>query len=97
MEIPETGQRIAFVTDNAGTIIELTEPGTWPPRPERTGHEQILSAGSHSPRSLVHLTPAARGQPRCCSGGFIALAASDPASIRHAVETVQWAAAGRLG
>jgi len=29
--------------------------------------------------------------------GFIALAASDPASIRHAVETVQWAAAGRLG
>ena len=30
MEIPETGQRIAFVTDNAGTIIELTEPGTWP-------------------------------------------------------------------
>ena len=33
MEIPETGQRIAFVTDNTGTIIELTEPGTWP-----TGH-----------------------------------------------------------
>ena len=30
MEIPETGQRIAFVTDNVGTIIELTEPGTWP-------------------------------------------------------------------
>ena len=29
--------------------------------------------------------------------GFIALAASDPASIRHAVETAQWAAAGRLG
>jgi catechol 2,3-dioxygenase-like lactoylglutathione lyase family enzyme len=30
MEIPEIGQRIAFVTDNVGTIIELTEPGTWP-------------------------------------------------------------------
>jgi catechol 2,3-dioxygenase-like lactoylglutathione lyase family enzyme len=30
MEIPEIGQRIAFVTDNAGTIIELAEPGTWP-------------------------------------------------------------------
>jgi len=30
LQIPETGQRIAFVTDNAGTIIELTEPGTWP-------------------------------------------------------------------
>ena len=24
------GQRIAFVTDNLGTIIELAEPGTWP-------------------------------------------------------------------
>lgn len=30
MEIPETGQRVAFVTDNVGTIIELAEPGTWP-------------------------------------------------------------------
>jgi catechol 2,3-dioxygenase-like lactoylglutathione lyase family enzyme len=30
MEIPEIGQRIAFVTDNVGTIIELAEPGTWP-------------------------------------------------------------------
>jgi methylmalonyl-CoA epimerase len=30
MDIPEIGQRIAFVTDNVGTIIELTEPGTWP-------------------------------------------------------------------
>ena len=30
MEIPEIGQHIAFVTDNVGTIIELTEPGTWP-------------------------------------------------------------------
>ncbi|WP_432837820.1 VOC family protein [Dactylosporangium sp. CA-092794] len=30
MDIAETGQRIAFVTDNVGTIIELTEPGTWP-------------------------------------------------------------------
>ena len=32
MEIPEIGQRIAFVTDNVGTIIELTEPGTWASR-----------------------------------------------------------------
>ena len=30
MEIPEIGQRIAFITDNLGTIIEVTEPGTWP-------------------------------------------------------------------
>jgi catechol 2,3-dioxygenase-like lactoylglutathione lyase family enzyme len=30
MEIPEIGQRIAFITDNVGTIIEVTEPGTWP-------------------------------------------------------------------
>ncbi len=30
MEIPEIGQRIAFVSDNVGTIIELAEPGTWP-------------------------------------------------------------------
>jgi catechol 2,3-dioxygenase-like lactoylglutathione lyase family enzyme len=30
MEIPEISQRIAFVTDNVGTIIELAEPGTWP-------------------------------------------------------------------
>jgi hypothetical protein len=30
MEKPEIDQRIAFVTDNVGTIIELTEPGTWP-------------------------------------------------------------------
>ncbi|MEU6459406.1 VOC family protein [Streptomyces sp. NPDC047065] len=29
MEIPATGQRIAFVTDNVGTIIELSDPGTW--------------------------------------------------------------------
>jgi catechol 2,3-dioxygenase-like lactoylglutathione lyase family enzyme len=29
MEIPEIGQRIAFVTDNVGTIVELAEPGTW--------------------------------------------------------------------
>ncbi|MER6917741.1 VOC family protein [Streptomyces spiralis] len=29
MEIPATGQRIAFVTDNVGTIIELSAPGTW--------------------------------------------------------------------
>jgi AcrR family transcriptional regulator len=29
--------------------------------------------------------------------GIIALAASDPASIRPAVETAKWAAAGRLG
>jgi catechol 2,3-dioxygenase-like lactoylglutathione lyase family enzyme len=30
MEIPEISQRIAFVTDNVGTIIEFAEPGTWP-------------------------------------------------------------------
>jgi len=30
MNIAETGQRIAFVTDNVGTIIELATPGTWP-------------------------------------------------------------------
>jgi catechol 2,3-dioxygenase-like lactoylglutathione lyase family enzyme len=36
IEIPEIGQRIAFVTDNVGTIIELTEPGTWPSG--RPGH-----------------------------------------------------------
>jgi len=29
MSILETGQRIAYVTDNVGTIIELTSPGTW--------------------------------------------------------------------
>lgn len=29
MEIPEIGQRIVFITDNVGTIIEITEPGTW--------------------------------------------------------------------
>lgn len=28
MEVAEIGQRIAFITDNIGTIIELTEPGT---------------------------------------------------------------------
>jgi predicted enzyme related to lactoylglutathione lyase len=30
MEIADIGQRIAFITDNLGTIIELTSPGTWP-------------------------------------------------------------------
>jgi hypothetical protein len=35
MEIPEIGQRIAFVTDNVGTIIELTTPGIWP-----SGHRE---------------------------------------------------------
>jgi catechol 2,3-dioxygenase-like lactoylglutathione lyase family enzyme len=29
MDVAEIGQRIAFITDNLGTIIELTEPGTW--------------------------------------------------------------------
>jgi catechol 2,3-dioxygenase-like lactoylglutathione lyase family enzyme len=28
MEVPEIGQRIGFITDNTGNIIELTEPGT---------------------------------------------------------------------
>ncbi|MEV0403736.1 VOC family protein [Actinoallomurus sp. NPDC050550] len=30
MEIPEIGRRIAFVTDNVGTIIEVAGPGTSP-------------------------------------------------------------------
>ena len=29
MEIDAIGQRIAFITDNLGTIIELTSPGNW--------------------------------------------------------------------
>lgn len=28
--VPEIGQRVAFISDNLGNIIELTEPGTWP-------------------------------------------------------------------
>ncbi|HET7046833.1 MAG TPA: VOC family protein [Solirubrobacteraceae bacterium] len=28
MDVPEIGQRIGFITDNIGNIIELTEPGT---------------------------------------------------------------------
>lgn len=28
MEVPAIGQRIAFITDNLGNIIELAEPGT---------------------------------------------------------------------
>ena len=30
MEVAVIGQRIAFITDNLGNIIELAEPGTWP-------------------------------------------------------------------
>jgi len=30
MQLPQIGQRAAFITDNVGTVIELTEPGTWP-------------------------------------------------------------------
>lgn len=30
MDVPAIGQRIAFITDNIGNIIELAEPGTWP-------------------------------------------------------------------
>ena len=30
IDIEDIGQRIAFITDNLGTIIELTSPGTWP-------------------------------------------------------------------
>jgi catechol 2,3-dioxygenase-like lactoylglutathione lyase family enzyme len=30
MEVPEIAQRIAFIPDNLGNIIELTEPGNWP-------------------------------------------------------------------
>lgn len=32
MDVPAIGQRIAFITDNLGNIIELAEPGTWPSR-----------------------------------------------------------------
>ena len=28
MDVPEIGQRIGFISDNTGNIIELTEPGT---------------------------------------------------------------------
>ncbi|MET8632619.1 VOC family protein [Streptomyces sp. NPDC004680] len=28
MDIPAAGRRIAFITDNVGTIIELSDPGT---------------------------------------------------------------------
>ena len=28
MDVPEIGQRLGFITDNIGNIIELTEPGT---------------------------------------------------------------------
>jgi catechol 2,3-dioxygenase-like lactoylglutathione lyase family enzyme len=31
MDVPAIGQRIAFITDNTGNIIELAAPGTWPP------------------------------------------------------------------
>ncbi|MEU4675803.1 VOC family protein [Micromonospora sp. NPDC023737] len=30
MAVAAIGQRIAFVTDNLGNIIEFAEPGTWP-------------------------------------------------------------------
>ncbi|WP_177287802.1 VOC family protein [Actinomadura madurae] len=30
MDVADIGQRIVFITDNLGTIIELAEPGTWP-------------------------------------------------------------------
>jgi catechol 2,3-dioxygenase-like lactoylglutathione lyase family enzyme len=30
MDVPAIGQRIAFITDNIGNVIELAEPGTWP-------------------------------------------------------------------
>ena len=30
MQVADIGQRIAFITDNLGNIIELAEPGTWP-------------------------------------------------------------------
>jgi catechol 2,3-dioxygenase-like lactoylglutathione lyase family enzyme len=32
MEVPEIGQRIGFITDNVGNIIELTEPDPCPQR-----------------------------------------------------------------
>jgi len=27
--VPPINQRIAFITDNAGNVIEITAPGTW--------------------------------------------------------------------
>lgn len=30
MDVPPIGRRIAFITDNVGTVIELTEPGARP-------------------------------------------------------------------
>jgi catechol 2,3-dioxygenase-like lactoylglutathione lyase family enzyme len=30
LQVADIGQRIAFITDNLGNIIELAEPGTWP-------------------------------------------------------------------
>jgi len=29
MKVADIGQRIAFISDNLGNIIELAEPGTW--------------------------------------------------------------------
>jgi predicted enzyme related to lactoylglutathione lyase len=29
MHVAQIGQRLAFITDNLGNIIELAEPGTW--------------------------------------------------------------------
>jgi hypothetical protein len=30
MHVAEIGQRVAFITDNCGNIIEFTEPGNHP-------------------------------------------------------------------
>ena len=45
MEIAEIGQRIAFITDNCGNIIELTEPGT-PPAESRADRASESSSPS---------------------------------------------------
>ena len=29
-DVAVIGQRVAFITDNSGNVIEITEPGTWP-------------------------------------------------------------------
>ncbi|GAA4309669.1 VOC family protein [Actinomadura luteofluorescens] len=36
MAVAEIGQRVAFITDNLGNIIELAEPGTRPSDPRQT-------------------------------------------------------------
>ena len=61
MKIPEIGQRIVFITDNVGTIIEVTEPGTWPADRNRRRRKPPGSPSRPS-RPFPGLTPR-RGSP----------------------------------